>query len=502
MIQHLYSSLHRFWRSTAGNILIIGAGGILMLVALVGGAVDMARYINVNSRFKDAADTALLAAVSVSRTNQDLDEVASRFFEANFPPEYMDSLILTNIDVTADPVNMEWTATVDGEVKTEFAQFVGFDTIAVHHKVKVQWDVGSRMEVIFTVDTSASMCMTTTRSEKQDGAFIMSYEPDYTCKKLNAMKEAMDYVIDFGLASVDGVNGPSFYAGIIPFNHKIKLPNTNNIPEPLLAGERLRKDLIADDVAAGGGGGIDAGANIFNLGGLAGGAAQPAGGEHEKYPVGQLDYYQVFDDAEPLSPVIPLMALDSDAKKQELKSLIDNIVQSPTGKGWTRSNIAVLTAALMLDKDYYSAFGGEEPADFDPAHVDKVVVMMTDGANMGCCYAAHPEGNFDNQYLYLYQADNAHLTGLKDAAPELKEWSQAYNIPEEGLCDQMKKAGITVYSVVYDVDDRDPGGKEIKNAYKKCASNEQFFFDVASDEDLKLAYQTIAQSFLKIRIVY
>lgn len=459
--------LHRLIGDTAGNILIMGAGAIIMLVALVGGAVDTARYINVNSKFKDAADSALLAAAAVSNSQPDLNQVARNFFEANFPPEYMKSLILTNIEVTSDPVNMEWTATVDGEVKMQFAQFVGFETIKVSHKVKVAWDVASRMEVVFTVDTSASMCANVKRSTKEDGAFMMSYEPDFRCKKLNAMKEAMDYVIDNGLSTIAGAGGPSFYAGIVPFNHKVRLPHPDNVPAPLLAGEILR--------------------------------ATPT--SPEQYPVGEANYYTTFDDAEPLSPVVPLTALDSQEKKDKLKDAIANIAQSPTGRGWTRSNIAALTAALMLDKQYAASFGGDEPADFDPDSVDKVVVMMTDGANMGCCYAAHPEGNYDNQYLYLYQADNAHLTGLADA-PEMRKWADAYNIPEQGLCDQMKEAGITIYSVVYDVDDRDPGGQEIKNAYKKCASNEQFFFDVMSEDDLKLAYETIAQSFLKLRIIY
>lgn len=478
MIQNLFRKLERFRKGSAGNILIIGAGGILMLVALVGGAVDIARYINVNSKFKDAADTALLAAVSVSKT-QDVDEVAKKFFEANFPPEYLDSFVLTDVDVTADPVNLEWTLEMDGEINMEFAQFVGFETIHVHHKVTVAWDVSARMEVLFTVDTSASMCMNVVRSEKEDGAFLMSYEPDYRCSKLNAMKEAMEYVIDFGLSSIDGVGGPSFYAGVIPFNHKVRFANPDNVPEPLLAGERARSEAIIDNSDT----------------------ALQRGGEHEEYPVGDLNYFKNLDDAEPLSPIIPLKALTSPDQKEELKELIENIVQSPTGHGWTRSNIAVLTAALMLDKNYYSAFGGEEPAGFGP-DVDKIVVMMTDGANMGCCYAAHPEGNFDNQYLYLYQADNAHLTGIEGASDELKQWAQAYNVPDEGLCKQLKDQGVTIYSVVYDVDDRDPGGEAIKNAYRGCASSDQYFFDVMSSEDLKLAYQTIAQSFLKLRIIY
>lgn len=481
----------RWMRSEQGSMLILGAAGLVALLAIIGGAVDIARYMNVNSKFKDAADTALLSAAAVSRS-QDVNAVAMEYFEANFPPEYLDSLILNDIVVTADPVNMEWTATVTGEVKMAFAAFMGVDTIPLEHKVTVAWDVANRMEVLFTVDTSASMCMDVSRSTEEDGAFVMAYSPDYRCKKLNAMKEAMNYVIDNGLSIIQGIGGPSFYAGIIPFNHKVRLPDVNNVPAPLLAGEMLRK--YPDPVPA-----LDEEGNP--LLDIEGNPILEEADAEELYPWGDPDYYKDFENAEPLSPVIPLMGLSGEDKKNELKVLINGIVQSPTGKGWTRSNIAALTAALMLDKDYYQSFGGEKPHDFDPETVDKVVVMMTDGANMGCCYAAHPEGRYDNQYLYLYQADNAHLTGLDDA-PDMEKWAQAYNIPDKGLCTQMKERGITIYSVIYDVDDRDPGGAEIKDAYRKCASNDQFFFDVQNEDDLKLAYKSIAQSFLKLRIIY
>ena len=157
----------------------------------------------------------------------------------------------------------------------------------------------------------------------------------------------------------------------------------------------------------------------------------------------------------------------------------------------------------MLDPQYYSAFGGAKPSEMTDKKTDKVVVMMTDGANIGCCFAAHPEGNYDNQYLYLYEADNGHLMGLDNMSVDVKKWAKKYNIPDKSLCKQMKDAGITIYSVIYDVNDNDPGGKAIKDAYKFCASDpQQYYFDVKNEDELKLAYKTIAQSLLRIRLTY
>lgn len=454
---------------TRGSILIVGGFSIMTLTTLAAGATEFANFVNRKNMIENAADSALLAAATVSRS-QDLNSVVTKFFNANIPDEYKDSIELGTITVTTNPETLEWSATIDAKIKTKLAKFIGFDNFSMKHKVSVAWDISKRLETVFLVDSSASMCTNTVRSEKEDGAFVLKYEPDYTCKKLTAMKRAMSYVIDNGLSSIQGLGGPAFYAGIIPFNHKVRLPNLDSAPEALIGSE---KKLTAE------------------LTGL----------DKNKFSTGDANYFTDFTDAEPLSPVIPLKSLNSDADKQELKSLIDNINQSPVGRGWTRSNIAALTAALMLDPDNYAAFGGEKPNAFEPGKTDKIVIMMTDGANIGCCYAAHPEGNYDNQYLYLYEVDNAHMVGLENM-PELARYQQKYNIPQKGLCSEMKEQGITIYSVVYDVDDRDPGGRAIKNVYQKCASSEQHYFDVGTEEELQLAYKTIAQSLLRLRITY
>lgn len=448
--------MFRIIKKQEGSILAIAAAAILTIMAITGAAVDVSRYLTVKSKFRHSVDSALISAAAVSRS-QDVNEVARRYFQANFPAEYMDSFVLSAISVTAHPETLEWEAEATGVMMTTFADFVGMDRVTLHHRARVQWDTSRRVEAVFAVDTSASMCMNVEHGNaRANGDFILKFTPDNSCRKLNAMKDALKYVIDNGFAAAQGVGGPTFSVGIVPFNHKVKLPNRSVIPPSLAAIENSNAK-------------------------------------------GDRNYYTRFNDAEPLTQVTPLKDITSDADKQALKAAVDALDQRPEGEGWTRSNIAAQTAALMLDPDYHATFGGARPFAFGDS--DKVVVMMTDGTNMGCCFAVHPEGNYDNQYLYLYEIDNAHLTGLAKA-PAMQRWAAQYGLPNKGICDQMKDAGITIYSVVYDVDDRDPGGREVKEAFKYCASNPEFFFDVLSDTDLKLAYQTISQSFLKLRLTY
>lgn len=448
--------LQRFLKNQHGGLVVFAAILIPTVMIGVGSAVDMSRYLNAKAKFAQSLDNSLLSAAASSKT-QNVSSIARQFFNANYSAEELATLKNVNIRVTGgEGANAAaWTIHGTANVDMRFAKFVGVNDLQLEHNAKVEFDSSKQVEVVFTADTSSSMCMTTTRAPRGADGITMEYRPDPNCTKLNALKEALTYVLQYGFMPIQSAGGPTFKVGIVPFNHKVKLPNLSRIPEPLSYVETT----------------------------------------HAK---GAANYYTDFSDAEPLSATIPLTGLAA-GTQQQLINQINGINQRPEGMGWTRSNIATLTAALMLDPDYNASFGGTRPNEFDPANTEKVVVMMTDGANIGCCFAAWPEGNYGNQYLYLYEADNAHLTGLSKA-PDMRRWASQYNIPDQGICDQMKQHGVTIYSVVFDVDDRDPGGRAIKDAYRQCSSNEQFFFDVSTGDELKLAYKTIAQSFLRLRL--
>jgi Flp pilus assembly protein TadG len=447
--------MKKLLRNEKGSVIVLAAAGLAVLVTISAVAIDYANYTNVNTKFSAAADNALLSAAASARTQSPAD-VAKNFFRANFMDEMGSSFELKQLSVSSDPNGLSWNIDAAGSYEPLFGGVIGMDRIELSHSARVVWDTSKLIEVVFAVDTSSSMCMDVKRSRSSSGTFVMEYQPDASCKKLNAMKESLRYVVQHAFAPLEVEGGPLFKIGIVPFNHKVRLPNLGNIPLPLAQIETT----------------------------------------HAK---GSPAYYTNLEDAEPLAPVVPLTGIHTNGEITSLVGKIDAISQSPLGLGWTRSNIGLLTSALMLDPDYNNSFGGLRPERIGSNDIEKVVVLMTDGANIGCCFAAHPEGNFDNQYLYLYEVDNAHMSGMSNH-PNLTRWQTQYGIQNEGVCDQMKQAGITIYSVVFDVDDRDPGGAEIKETLRRCSSNKQFFFDVKNSKELKLAYETIAQSFIRLRV--
>jgi Flp pilus assembly protein TadG len=449
--------MKKLMRNEAGSVLVMAAAGITLLATLAAVAIEYSRFSSVNSKFASTLDNALLAAATARGSEEQANQIANNFFQANFGIEMQNlGFKLSSLSVEKQD-NYRWTIQADGGYSPLIGDLIGLDTLELSHTARVIWDTSTNIEVVFAIDTSASMCMDIERSQIQDGSFIQKFSPDPDCKKLTSLKEALTYVLREGFAPIEANNSePLFKVGIVPFNHKVNLPvkpNGNNVPAPLMNAE---------------------------------------------FTGGDKAYYDNLADAERIFPVVPLTEIKTPAQLDTLVGKVNAITQDPQGLGWTRSNIGLLTAGLMLDPSYTGSFGGAAPRSFG-GDVEKVVVLMTDGANMGCCYAAYPEGNFTNQFLYLYEPDNAHMEGLANY-PHLQPWAAKYQIQQAGLCTTMKDAGYTIYTVAFDVNDNDPGGREIKRVLKGCASNQQFFFDVGSPQELKTAYEVIARSFVRLRI--
>ena len=304
-----------------GSIAVMGAIALVSLTTITGAAIDTATYMNVKSSFKNAIDNALTSAIPVVKS-QDIDAVALKFFNANFPAQYQQNITPITIDIVEDTKAMSWNITASTKIKTTFADLIGSDGFEIKHTAKVSWDIAKQVEIVFTLDTSASMCMNLERGNNPStGDTRINYKPDASCEKLTSLKTSMAYMLDEGVSSIKGLHlEPVFSVGLVPFNHKVKFPDSEDnatirIPPPL---EDVEKEWQAEQ------------------------AKDP------NNPV-EPNYYSDFKDANPLSELVPLRAIGSDGDKTYLKKAVEDIEQTPTGNGWTRSNIAVLTSALMLD---------------------------------------------------------------------------------------------------------------------------------------------------------
>ncbi len=493
--------MKQFLKNRDGSIIVMAAIVLPIIILIVFGAADMSKYMGKQAKFEQVLDNSLLAGMSetLAQTESDFGPRANpfdmevkarieRYLAANLLQEK--DFTVENLDVTCNgdhKTASKCTATASGKVSGLLIASVAPTT--VHHKVTVQRGDGKRViEIVFAIDASASMCLITEATTSTNNASVIRYNPDEECKKLKAVQEVLSQII------VRGINANAnadFYVGIVPYNHKVKFPDGKTVPLPLRAIEDQYDDIKT---------------NYPNF-------------DNKNYYWREGGTSGNYDNTEPLSPLLPLTPIKTIGDKNDVANHVHFIQQNPRGLGWQRSSIGMLASALMLDPAYNIHFGGHMPAALDSNESEKIIVILTDGANMGCCFATYPEGDFTYQYLYLYEVDNAYMRGgdqlysLVNSRLNKQDTIQNRSLkdkyfkegeaPQKGLCDTIKDNEITLHTITFDIKEHDLGGQEMKDLFKSCASSSHYYFDVQSgdNDSLKYAYETIASSLVRLRIV-
>lgn len=180
--------IRRFLRNERGNVFIIIALSILVLVAVAGAAVDLARSQIIQLKLQQATDAAALAAgKGIGRSEADRTASAMRLFSLNFPDNYMGSGInAAALDISYIPnaenlqaVNIRLDASVD----TDFVQLIGVNEVGIGAETEVAAGGSVDLDVIIVADTTASM--------NQD-PFDNDLPPGHPDSKLTALKDAMN----------------------------------------------------------------------------------------------------------------------------------------------------------------------------------------------------------------------------------------------------------------------------------------------------------------------
>lgn len=455
--------LRRFRQARAGGVLIIVAVSFGLMLSAVVLSTEMSRYAATKARFAQALDEATLAAAASNADNP--LEYGTQYFQANLnlkpasdrygDPLVSDKMIVTNFVITANADRTEWTGVAEGKVYTNFAKLIGINTINVRHTATVSWDKNSHSEIVAMVDVAGIACTNFKRNSQQDGSVQVDFVVDDKCSKLGMMHEALKNIATIGVGYTSGnglVTDPVYKVGIVPFGLKVKIPNPTNLPAFLTTGE----DAAGFDGKA---------------------------------------YYTNTADAEngvPLPSIMPLTWIRNKTDKDAYLAKIDSLF-TPDNKEFqrpfmVRPALGALASAMLLDPDYHANFGGEAPVPFHTPKNDKIVVMLTDAANLGCCFTNWPAGNFSNHYVYSYKLDNDFL----------------HDASGNGLCKTMKEQGIEVYTVLFDVSehDADADGKAIIDAFDSCATDEAHAFHVeyGDTETLKRVYTLIGKALMKLKL--
>ena len=151
--------LGKFRRDERGSIMILFAMLSVIMIGVVGGAVDYGRWLSARSKTHNAMDTAVLAGGRVLQlpgtSTTDAENAATKYYNEN----KSDALYTDN--TTFSVTDTEIVATTASTVKTPFLNIMGIPTLPVNVVAKAVLSVGgnsgSDVEVSMMLDTTGSM---------------------------------------------------------------------------------------------------------------------------------------------------------------------------------------------------------------------------------------------------------------------------------------------------------------------------------------------------------
>lgn len=398
-------------RGQKGAVAIMVALALPMLIAVVAFAIEYSQYLKIKTETQGALDQALLAAASYEKDDftRNRRQVTRDFFYSNISPEFKEYLVETrvdNIDVTLPTGSQPMIISGDGTAvfrTSGFGSYIGFDELTIEVSSTVTRNIRN-IETIVLLPKIGTFCATSNEGEAIGDTvaddYSLTVSPNFKCARYNGMRAGVRHYID----TIDEMsNVADFKVGLVPYNYKVNLGSTKIPPE------------LAHIESA--------------------------------------EFYERVGEARPLEPVLPLT---SDLKRA--KSMMLDI-ESPyeedrdrQNSAWSRTDLPTMVAGMMFDPAHFKKVGGtERPMNFSAISKwdEKVLILITDGSNFGCCFTNYPDGNFDNQYLYTYEP---------------------YHKKMRELCRLLKEEGVTIYSILIDIDTSTPAGAYINKTFSICAS--------------------------------
>ena len=188
--------LARFGKSEDGAVLPLIGIAALVLVGVMGFAIDLGRAQLVHTKLLNSADAAGLAVGARLSTVADINVEAAKFVRANFPSGYADATI-TSVSASANELGDIITVNASARVPTTLMKLLGIQKVDVNVTSEVTRQT-TGLELVLVLDTTGSM------SDSMD----------------ELKKAARDLVnIVFG----SDETAPNLYVGLVPFSQSVNV---------------------------------------------------------------------------------------------------------------------------------------------------------------------------------------------------------------------------------------------------------------------------------------
>lgn len=440
--------------------------GLFMMVAATGAAIDMSRAQIAQTRLTNALDAAGLAAGSVANSG-DVEAVAQKYFDANFPVDYMGSN-LSDLQISTANENNLIILDVQGTVDTTLMKVIGIDTVNISAHSEIT-RANRGMEIVMVLDNTGSM----------------------SGSKLTALKDAANTLVNI----LYGTNETSenLWIGLVPFAQAVNIGSSRaswtsnpSMPSPgwgttswmgcVDAREASNRDVTDDPPS------VALFPKYYWTCHTSNNAWYGTNSNRNNCSTGSgLQYRSGLGTS--LGPNRSCSQAITPMTKY--KSTITSGINSMAARGNTHIVLGAAWGWRMISPRWRGLWGGEMntdnlPLDYDTPLMDKVLILMTDGAN-----------TIDNSNKggYWYLSDGKlGTTTQSSAVTELND-----RLSE--VCESAKDNNILVYTIAFG-----SPGSTIENLLEACATKPEYFFNSSSTGELQSAFQQIGDSLANLRI--
>ncbi len=384
----------RFHTNQRGATTLALALMILPILGLMGLAIDGITIYTVQNGMRAALDSAGLAAMQVESPER--QKVAQSYFSANTLGLGGQVVNTMTLDMDEQDNRISLAATAD--VETAFARLFGFNTIKVRVYSAIEQGSSGRVEIALVIDTSFSMQGSRMQSVKQGANTLINTLFGSQNSVSNVWMSFIPYtgVINIGGNRRGWAHGQwfdwIFWNGCI--NNRVN-------------GEK--------------------------------GDAPPSHGK-----------FRIAFALQGCNKVIQPLTDNKNTARHYISTLQPSLLSS------TRGDYGILWGWRSISPRWRADWGLHDIADYNVPGVEKIVVLLTDGANA-----------------------NTHADAQQTAA-----------------CSQMKNLGIVIYTIGLQLNT-----SRARNVLMSCASSPDHFFQSANPKALEQAFSNIGDQITTLRVV-
>lgn len=194
-----------------GAVAVYLAFALIPIIGFIGIGTDTARAYMVKSRLSSALDAAALAGGKIF-FSPDRDADIQMFFEANFPPGYMNAVV-SGPAIFIDDQNETVALSASATIPTTFMALFGHDSMVVAASSEVTRQI-EMLDVVLAMDMSGSMSSSAGNGQS----------------RISAARDAANLLVDilFGNSG----NKDLLKIGLVPWNAKVNITREGRIFEP------------------------------------------------------------------------------------------------------------------------------------------------------------------------------------------------------------------------------------------------------------------------------